>query len=82
MQGRGERYGKFETPVVLASFPEGPEAGTLSGAELGEASRPVCLKDLEGAENRGKTLKPAVCGVRRFSAGEPIPGVGESSDDL
>lgn len=46
-------------PVVVVSFPAEAEVRALLGRELGETSRLVFLKDLEGNENRRRALESA-----------------------
>ena len=62
----------MENPVIVVSFPAGPEARALLGAELGETARLVFLKDLEGAENRLRALESADI-LLSFMAGTEIP---------
>lgn len=62
----------MEKPVVVVSFPAGPEARALLGAELGEAAHLVFLKDLEGAENRRRALASADI-LLSFMTGTEIP---------
>ena len=59
-------------PVVVISFPVEPEERALLDRELGEVSRLVFLKDLEGSENRRKALESADILVS-FMMGQEIP---------
>ena len=62
----------MENPSIVVSFPAGPEARALLGAELGEAAHLVFLKDLEGAENRRRALGSADI-LLSFMTGTEIP---------
>lgn len=59
-------------PVVLVSFPVDTEARVLLDRELGEFSRLVFLKDLDGSESRKTALESADILVS-FMLGREIP---------
>jgi len=61
-----------QNPVVVVSFPVEPEGRALLDRELGEVSRLVFLKELEGSERRRKALESADI-LMSFMLGREIP---------
>jgi len=62
----------MEKPVIVVSFPAGPEGRALLDAELAEAAPLVFLKDLEGTEHRRRALESADI-LLSFMTGTEIP---------
>jgi phosphoglycerate dehydrogenase-like enzyme len=76
---RGEFRKLFEggnamkpNPVVVVSFPVDTETRTLLDRELGESSRLIFLKDLDGSERRRAALESADI-LMSFVLGREIP---------